>query len=118
MKFFRVGFIKNVLIHFLTKYLTQFLENVVLDGIYWESWYGPTSSTTNIVNIPPDERMFFFQSKMIGLPILRQLRVRDDSCENHESIALTLKECWAQFSTRYFYLELIKNKIFYFYKSS
>lgn len=84
-----------------------------MNALYWEFWYGPTSGVTNIASIPENERLFFFQSKMIGNPILRQLRVRNDSCEVEDVVALTHKECWAQFSLRYIFLiNLMNNKIF------
>ena len=50
----------------------------LLSSLFWESWY-------NGRNLTKDDRGYiFYENKLQGLPRIRQLRVRNDSCEIHD----------------------------------
>lgn len=55
----------------------------MLDGLYWENYY-------NNQNVSEDERGYiYYENKLLGVPRLRQLRVKDGSCD----------VCWLQMVT-------------------
>lgn len=62
----------------------------VLDGLYWENWYNGQPATQH--------GYIYFESKLIGVPRLRQLRVRNGSCVVHNMFKSTISDCYAPYS--------------------
>ena len=69
----------------------QFMENDLLDTVYWEEMYNTGKKHKDFpcpgfpeakgpCPIPEDERMVMYANKMLGVPRIRQIRVRNDSC--------------------------------------
>lgn len=57
-----------------------------MDGIYWETFY-------NGAKIPDDQTGYiFFENKLLGVPRIRQVKVRNDSCVVHRDFADDIKE--------------------------
>ena len=57
-----------------------------MDGIYWETFY-------NGDKIPDDQTGYiFFENKLLGVPRIRQVKVRNDSCVVHRDSADDIKE--------------------------
>ena len=56
-----------------------------MDGIYWETFY-------NGEKIPDDQTGYiFFENKLLGVPRIRQVKVRNDSCVVHRDFADDIK---------------------------
>jgi len=65
----------------------------LLSSLFWESWY-------NGRNLTQDDRGYiFYENKLQGLPRIRQLRVRNDSCEIHDDFKETIHGCFAGYSS-------------------
>jgi polycystin 2 len=63
-----------------------------LDGLYWETWY-------NDRNITGDEKGYiFYENKLLGLPRLRQLKVKNDSCTIHDDFKDQIKTCYDSYA--------------------
>lgn len=57
----------------------------MLDGLYWEKDY-------NDANVSDSERGYvYYESKLLGVPRLRQLRVTNESCTVSDRVSLL---CW------------------------
>ena len=66
----------------------QFSENALVDGLYWETWY-------NARNVSNDELGYiFYENKLLGVPRIRQLKVRNDSCTVHDDFKKEIKACY------------------------
>ncbi|KAK3861331.1 hypothetical protein Pcinc_044496 [Petrolisthes cinctipes] len=72
----------------------RFAENVLLDGLYWEYWYDPVRTETM-----DSDRNILYENRLLGVPRLRQLRVKNDSCEIPDEFSNSIKQCYASYST-------------------
>ncbi|XP_012560622.2 polycystin-2 isoform X1 [Hydra vulgaris] len=71
----------------------EYLDKVLLNGLYTEQYY-------NGDNIPEIERGYvLFENKLLGLPRLRQVRVKNDSCLVHPFFKNSVYECYAPYSS-------------------
>ncbi|GAB1289916.1 Polycystin-2 [Apodemus speciosus] len=69
----------------------KFAEGSFLDGLYWKA---PTSNHTQA-----DNRSFiFYENLLLGVPRLRQLRVRNGSCSIPQDLRDEIKECYDVYS--------------------
>lgn len=69
----------------------DFAEGPLMDGIYWETFY-------NGDKIPDDQTGYiFFENKLLGVPRIRQVKVRNDSCVVHRDFADDIKECYSNY---------------------
>eukprot|EP00118_Oscarella_pearsei_P013529 m.109041 g.109041 ORF g.109041 m.109041 type:complete len:797 (+) comp37336_c0_seq2:145-2535(+) len=69
-----------------------YAEGPLLDGLYWEEWY-------NNKTFSDDELGYIYhENKLLGLPRLRMLRVRSDSCSVAEDFADEITSCYASYS--------------------
>lgn len=65
----------------------------MLDGLYWETWY-------NNQNVSQDELGYiFYENKLLGVPRLRQLKVRNDSCTVHDDFKNEIKQCYDAYAS-------------------
>ncbi|EDV22240.1 uncharacterized protein TRIADDRAFT_28988, partial [Trichoplax adhaerens] len=70
----------------------QFMEGPFLRGLYWEDWY-------NAQNLTNQQKGFvYYENKILGLPQLRQLRVRNDSCRVPDDFINSIHNCFAEYS--------------------
>lgn len=45
-----------------------YMENVLLDGIYWENWYDEAKTPTST-----DDRLVLYENHLLGVPRIRQV---------------------------------------------
>ncbi|KAF2355422.1 Polycystin cation channel PKD1/PKD2, partial [Trinorchestia longiramus] len=74
----------------------QFMENVMLDGLYWEYWYDAAQRPTD-----PEDNNILYENHLLGVPRLRQIRVRNDSCEVHEDFKNAIRQCYSPYADSY-----------------
>jgi len=71
----------------------RFSEGPLLDGLYWETWY-------NEQPLAKDELGYiFYENKLLGVPRIRQLKVKNGSCEVHSDFREEITECYDSYST-------------------
>lgn len=64
----------------------------LLTGIYWDTWY-------NGENITIDEQNYiFYENKVLGVPRIRQLRVREGSCTVSNDFAGDISACYGAYN--------------------
>ena len=64
-----------------------------MDGLYWETWY-------NKQNVTDDDRGYIFhENKLLGVPRIRHLKVRSDSCVVHEDFQENINACYDSYVT-------------------
>jgi len=66
----------------------------MLDGMYWEYWYDVDQTPTGAA-----DRNILYENHMLGVPRLRQIRVRNDSCEVHADFSNAIRQCYSAFSS-------------------
>lgn len=71
----------------------RFTENVMLDGLYWEYWYDAEKTDTE-----SDDRNILYENRMLGVPRMRQVRVRNDSCIVPEDFQSAIRQCFDIYS--------------------
>ncbi|KAF2897002.1 hypothetical protein ILUMI_09174 [Ignelater luminosus] len=74
-----------------------YCETILLDGFHWEYWY---DSTTKIKETDEDDKKILYENKLLGIPRLRQLKVRNDSCAIHQYFRRMFLACYDRFSRR------------------
>ncbi|KAI3378974.1 hypothetical protein SNEBB_006980 [Seison nebaliae] len=74
-----------------------YLEEQLLNGIYWENWYnGDPIDVTD----KTQAGFIYFENKVLGVPRIRQLKVRDGSCEVPNKFEDVILHCFGQFSKK------------------
>ncbi|CAF0898034.1 unnamed protein product [Adineta steineri] len=69
------------------------MNEPVLKGLFNKKWY-------NNENLTADQSGYvLFENKILGLPRLRQLRVRNNSCVVHRKFQSSIRECYAPYSS-------------------
>lgn len=66
--------------------VSQFVEGPLLDGLYWDRWYNNDSVVT--------KNSVLYENYLLGSPRMRQLRVRNDSCEVHKDFQRAIFTCY------------------------
>jgi len=70
----------------------RFAKGPLMDGLYWETWY-------NDRNVSQDELGYiFYENKLLGVPRLRQLKVKNDSCTIHDDFKPQIKSCYDSYA--------------------
>lgn len=59
-----------------------------MDGLYWEKWYNGKNVSQNELGY------IFYENKVLGVPRIRQLKVRNDSCTVHSDFQNEIKACY------------------------
>lgn len=62
-----------------------------MNGLYWDTYYNgdPINET--------DSGYIFYENKLLGVPRIRQLKVKNDSCEVHRDFKDDIKECYSNY---------------------
>lgn len=61
-----------------------------MDGLYWEEYY-------NGEQVPNEDLGYiYFENKLLGVPRIRQLRVRNDSCEVYKLFSEAIPLCYGE----------------------
>ncbi|KAJ9594676.1 hypothetical protein L9F63_014010 [Diploptera punctata] len=72
-----------------------FAEQVMINNLYWDFWYHNGDPVANVTN---EDRNILYENKLIGVPRLRQVKVRNDSCLVHEDFRRTFRTCYDFYS--------------------
>ena len=69
---------------------TQFTEDALIPGLYWDHWYNNQSSKT--------ETSVLYENYLVTSPHLRMLKVRNDSCEVHKDFKRAIHSCYNSYA--------------------
>ncbi|XP_030643868.1 polycystin-2 [Chanos chanos] len=69
----------------------RFTEGPFLNGMYWEVWY-------NNKSLPENQSLIYYENLLLGVPRLRQVRVRNESCTVHEDLRDEVYDCYGIYS--------------------
>ncbi|MEJ1276345.1 polycystic kidney disease 2-like 1 [Cricetulus griseus] len=72
--------------------LVQFAQGPLLDSLYWTKWYNNQSLGRG------SHSFIYYENLLLGVPRLRQLRVRNDSCVVHEDFREDILNCYDVYS--------------------
>ncbi|XP_004580300.2 polycystin-2-like protein 1 [Ochotona princeps] len=70
----------------------DFAQGPLLDGLYWTKWYNNKSLGYG------SHSFIYYENMLLGVPRLRQLRVRNDSCVVHEDFREDILNCYDVYS--------------------
>ncbi|XP_054875893.1 polycystin-2 [Poeciliopsis prolifica] len=65
----------------------KFTQGPFLDGMYWDVWYNNNS-------LPENQSFIFYENLLLGVPRLRQVKVRNESCSVHEDLRDEVQDCY------------------------
>ncbi|XP_040003040.1 polycystin-2 isoform X2 [Xiphias gladius] len=69
----------------------KFTEGPFLNGMYWEVWY-------NNKSLPENQSLIYYENLLLGVPRLRQVKVRNDSCYIHEDLRDEVQDCYNMYT--------------------
>lgn len=55
--------------------------------MYWEVWY-------NNKSLPENQSLIYYENLLLGVPRLRQVKVRNESCSIHQDLKGKVLECY------------------------
>ncbi|XP_045658830.1 polycystic kidney disease 2-like 1 protein isoform X1 [Ursus americanus] len=70
----------------------DFAQGPLLDSLYWTKWYNNQSLGHG------SHSFIYYENLLLGVPRLRQLRVRNDSCVVHEDFREDILSCYNVYS--------------------
>ncbi|XP_031240865.1 polycystic kidney disease 2-like 1 protein [Mastomys coucha] len=70
----------------------DFAQGPLLDGLYWTKWYNNRSLGHG------SHSFIYYENLLLGVPRLRQLRVRNNSCVVHEDFREDILNCYDVYS--------------------
>ncbi|XP_062575644.1 polycystin-2-like protein 1 [Saccostrea cucullata] len=70
----------------------KFLRGPLPSALHWETWYNNQPLPDN------GEGYIFHENKLLGLPRIRQVKVRNDSCAVHKYFRDVIFECYDAYS--------------------
>ena len=74
-----------------------------MDGLYWNKWYNNDTAKQSLHSI-------LYENYLLGSPRMRQIRVRNDSCEIHKDFQRAIFSCYNTYSKIYEDRERIHEK--------
>ncbi|KAK7930536.1 hypothetical protein WMY93_006931 [Mugilogobius chulae] len=69
----------------------KFTEGPFLNGMYWDVWYNNKSMSTN-------QSLIYYENLLLGVPRLRQVKVRNESCFVHEDLRDIVQDCYDMYT--------------------
>ena len=84
------------------------METDLLDGLYWEYIHGGEEKRFSCPGgedrvgpcpVVPSDRNILYENRMLGLPRIRQLRVRNDSCQIHPHFQNAIHVCYNEYDS-------------------
>lgn len=63
-----------------------------MNGLYWEKYYNGDNITDEDA-----KGYIFYENKLLGVPRIRQLKVKNDSCVVHRDFSDDIKECFSNY---------------------
>ncbi|XP_010842757.1 PREDICTED: polycystic kidney disease 2-like 2 protein isoform X2 [Bison bison bison] len=73
----------------------KFMEGPLLDGLYWDSWY----NNENLYDLKNSSRIYY-ENILLGLPRVRQLKVRNGTCKVHSFFRSLMDECYDKYTSK------------------
>ncbi|XP_007562015.1 polycystin-2 isoform X1 [Poecilia formosa] len=64
----------------------KFTQGPFLGGMYWDVWYNNS--------LPENQSFIFYENLLLGVPRLRQVKVRNESCSVHEDLRDEVQDCY------------------------
>ncbi|KAF7249261.1 Polycystic kidney disease 2-like 2 protein [Varanus komodoensis] len=74
------------------KEFQKFLEGPLLDGLYWNTWYSENSTS-----IHKNSSHIYYENLLLGVPQIRQLKIRNNTCSIYPSFRAFMKGCYGQY---------------------
>ncbi|KFO22010.1 Polycystic kidney disease 2-like 2 protein [Fukomys damarensis] len=74
--------------------LEEFMEGPLLEGLYWDSWY----NNQKLYNLRNSSRIHY-ENILLGVPRVRQLKVRNNTCKVHSSFQALMSECYGKYTS-------------------
>ncbi|RZC40117.1 PKD channel and/or Ion trans domain containing protein [Asbolus verrucosus] len=72
-----------------------YAENLLLDSFYWEDYYAENDF---VKETPADDRKILYENLLLGVPRIRQVKIRNDSCDIHEYFKNLCLSCYDMYS--------------------
>ncbi|CAJ1052439.1 polycystin-2 isoform X1 [Xyrichtys novacula] len=69
----------------------KFTQGPFLNGMYWEVWY-------NNKSLPENQSLIYYENLLLGVPRLRQVKVRNESCSVHEDLRDEVQDCYNMYT--------------------
>ncbi|KAM3939232.1 polycystin-2 isoform 2-T2 [Leptodactylus fuscus] len=69
----------------------KFSEGPLIDGLYWDMWYKNRTIAEN-------QSFIYYENLLLGVPRLRQLKVKNGSCSVPEDLKDEITECYDMYS--------------------
>lgn len=90
----------------------DFIENDLVEGIYWETWYNrgyrnayiacPDGElATQPCKVPPADRNVMYENRVLGLPRMRMLKVGNKTCEPDDDFKNAIRVCYAPYAQKH-----------------
>ncbi|XP_023559096.1 polycystic kidney disease 2-like 2 protein isoform X1 [Octodon degus] len=73
----------------------KFMEGPLLEGLYWDSWY----NNQKLYNLKNSSRIYY-ENILLGVPRVRQLRVRNNTCKVYSSFQSLMSDCYGKYSSK------------------
>ncbi|XP_048947774.1 polycystin-2-like protein 2 isoform X2 [Canis lupus baileyi] len=73
----------------------KFMEGPLLEGLYWDSWY--TNKT--LYDLKNSSRIYY-ENILLGVPRVRQLKVRNNTCKVYSSFQSLMNECYDKYTSK------------------
>jgi len=67
------------------------MNGPTMDGLYWEEWYNGQNSSSF-------SNFIYYENKLLGVPRLRQVRVKKNSCRIPAMFKTTIQDCYDSYS--------------------
>uniref|UniRef100_H0XFJ6 Polycystin-2-like protein 2 n=1 Tax=Otolemur garnettii TaxID=30611 RepID=H0XFJ6_OTOGA len=72
----------------------KYMEGPFLEGLYWDSWY----NNQQLYNLKNTSRIYY-ENVLLGVPRVRQLKVRNNTCKVYSSFKSLMDECYGKYSS-------------------
>ncbi|XP_003934002.1 polycystin-2-like protein 2 [Saimiri boliviensis] len=72
----------------------KFMEGPLLEGLYWDSWY----NSHQLYDLKNSSRIYY-ENILLGVPRVRQLKVRNNTCKVYSSFQSLISECYGKYTS-------------------
>ncbi|XP_008689798.1 polycystic kidney disease 2-like 2 protein isoform X4 [Ursus americanus] len=73
----------------------KFMEGPLLEGLYWDAWY-----TKNTLYDLKNSSRIYYENILLGVPRVRQLKVRNNTCKVYSSLQSLMNECYDRYTSK------------------
>lgn len=68
--------------------ILQYMEFNLLDSLYWNTYYN------NVPFVNENQSLIYYENMLLGVPRIRQIKVKKNSCKVHEDFRREITECF------------------------